>query len=139
MVLHEALTTSFGVDFLETLHFLSPRHNTQSSEEEPDDDGHETINSAENVVQRRVCELGDRSNAETVCSRGGSLARTEITTECDLISGIEITAASERVLNLDLCGIALHSEYRVIVILFVQRVEPDICADTENCNSIHQE
>jgi len=119
MALHEALTTSLGVNFLETLDFLSPLHNAHSSEEQPDDDGHEPINSAENVVQRHVRELGDRSNAETVCSHGGSCIGAEVTTERDLVGGIRIATASERILNLDLGGVALHSKYRVVVLSFV--------------------
>jgi len=136
---YEALSILLGVDSLETLLLLSLLNDTRVCQEETDDNRHKSIHSTEDIVQRHVCKFGDRSDAEAVHYHGRSCIRTKGTTKRDFISGVEITAAHERILNGNLGGIALHSEHFVIVVALVKRRNPDRCADDENRNAIGEE
>jgi len=65
--LDEAAAATFGIDFLETLLFLSLLDNTERSDEETQNDCHKSVNGRKRVFQRVVRE--DRYGRDTEIRR----------------------------------------------------------------------
>jgi len=136
---YEPMSIPLGVYSLETLLLLSFLNDTHICQEETNNNRHKSIDSTENIIQCHICKLGDRRDTEAVRCHGRSCIRTKGTTKGDFISGVEVTAAHERVLNGNLGGIALHSKHVVIVIALVKRGKPNKCAEDENRDAIDEE
>lgn len=131
-------TCAFGVYLFESLKLLPLFDDAHAREEESDNDCHETIDSTEDVVQRLVHMLDDRSHAKTISSNCCGLIRADIATEGNFIRRIEIPTAHQRILDHNLRRITLPSENCMIVVAFMQRVYPDERGNKKDGDTIQQ-
>jgi len=126
--LDKAVAATLRVNLFETLDFLPLLDHTHVSEEEANHDRHETVNSAESIIQCHIGKLGDGRDTEIVQGSCSGLIGAGGTPKCNFIGSVEITTALQRILNQNLGRVALCPKYSMVVIAFMQGEYPDICA-----------
>jgi len=139
--LDEASATTFGIDPLETLLFLSLLDNTDRSNEKTQDDSHEAIHGRERILKRVVREGSDGGDAE-ICSDvdvkavGEILGGAKCSANLNSIGRVEISTAVELVLK---GNSIIGAQRRPLCVEFValpQGEEPDHAADDGNEDAV---
>lgn len=146
--LDETPSSTFGIDPLETFLLLPHVDHTKRGKEETKDDGHESIDGREDVVQGYVCKFGDRSDTE---KRGViDVGRVKGVNEADLgritkrgrlyeVSSIEVATATELVLyKLSSCVWHLGVNFMEVV-AFSQGEDPDESSNDDDCDGAQDE
>jgi len=138
--LDEASSTTLGIDFLEALLFFPLLDNTERSDEETQDNGHETVNGRESVFKRVVREDSDGSNTETGRDVNGGQAVDDIlgTKPANLgaIRPVEVSTAAELILEGDSVGGGQRQPLLVKFIPLPQGEEPDHTANNSDEDGI---
>jgi len=137
--LDETRSSTLGVNLLEALELLALLDDTHVCEEETDNNGHEPINRAEDVVQGFVGGFGDRRHTESVEGLCGTLASADTPTDRELIGRAEIATAFQSILNQNLGCIAFAAKDSMVVVPFMECVNPEKGADDEDQGPVAKE
>lgn len=118
---------------------MAPLDDAHVCEEETDDNSHEAIDRAEDVVQGFVGEFGNRSDAEGVEGFRSTLASTDIPTDCELIGRAEVATAFQSILNQYLSRIAFIAKDGMVVVPLMESVNPEKGANDKDQRPITKE